>query len=341
MFARRLSFAAAAVLAPCAAQAHHSVAPYDRSQTVTLAGEVTRIDWANPHVYLFVEQDTDAGETVEWEIEAYNPGWMRRLGWSPDSLSAGDRITLSGNPARNPDRKNLLLVSIQQGDEALFDAGEISRELATPGGAPEAGTSDLDGTWAVRSNVIVSLPFLHQWVGNLKLTEAGAAALESFDEQTMLPLLNCVPNPAPNFMIWTDLKRITTEGDEVRIVGDGDAGGERVIHMDLADHEGATRSVQGHSIGRWERDTLVIDTTHFTDHRTGNAFGVPSGAQKHLVERLTLDEDGTSLTYAFEVADPEFLAAPMTGEVEWVYRPNLELSPETCDVESARRFTDE
>ncbi len=57
--------------------------------------------------------------------------------------------------------------------------------------------------------------------------------------------------------------------------------------------------------------TLVIDTAHFASHKTGNGYtGVPSGPMKHLVERLALDEGGTTLSYSFELRDPEFLAAP-------------------------------
>ena len=50
---------------------------------------------------------------------------------------------------------------------------------------------------------------------------------------------------------------------------------ERIVHMGAESHDGAAISLQGHSIGRWEGDTLVVDTTHFAEHRVGNAMGVP------------------------------------------------------------------
>jgi hypothetical protein len=171
------------------------------------------------------------------------------------------------------------------------------------------------------------------------LTAAGAAAAAAFDETTMLPALQCVESPAPYFMFILDTKQITTGQDAIRIVGDYE-GAERTIHMNVADHEGATPSVHGHSIGRWENDTLVVDTTHFSPHAMGHAFGVPSGQQKHLVERLTRNADGTRIAYHFEVSDPEFLAAPITGDAVWAYRPDLELAQATCDLEAARRFAE-
>jgi hypothetical protein len=62
---------------------------------------------------------------------------------------------------------------------------------------------------------------------------------------------------------------------------------------------------------------------------------------KHLVERLTLDEGGTSLTYSFELTDPEFLVAPVSGRVQWSHRPDLDFEPQECDLETARRFIEE
>jgi hypothetical protein len=142
-------------------------------------------------------------------------------------------------------------------------------------------------------------------------------------------------------MIDPDFKQIVVDEDVITIRG-GFAPAERTIHMDAATHDGATRTVQGHSIGRWEGETLVIDTTHFSDHRIGNGYrGIASGARKHLVERLTLLEGGTRLTYEFELMDPEFLAEPVTGGVEWAYRADLEFVREPCELDNARQFTNE
>ena len=87
---------------------------------------------------------------------------------------------------------------------------------------------------------------------------------------------------------------------------------------------------------------LIVDTSHFGDHRNGNARGLSSGSRKHLVERFELDADGKSLTYRFELEDLEYLAAPVTGEMRWAYRPDLEFAPIACELDNARRFiTDE
>ena len=69
-------------------------------------------------------------------------------------------------------------------------------------------------------------------------------------------------------------------------------------------------SWEGHSIGRWEGETLVVDTTQFRDHPEGNGRGVPSGALKHMIERYSLSEDGRRVVIDVFLEDPEFLAEP-------------------------------
>lgn len=339
---RRVAFGVPAialvlVFGAASAWAHHSQSRFDLTQTVAVKGVVTNVRWANPHVYLGVAQTTEAGETIEWEVETVGPSALHRLGWTRDSIAVGDRVTLRGNPARGRAR-SLNLGSLQNGDRTI-NVMALVREYTSVTVPPTTRATNLDGTWAVLANFALIGPFLPRGP-KPPLTEAGAAAAAAFNEQTMLPALECVQSPAPYFMFILDAKRITTGEDTISIVGDYD-GGERTIHMNAADHAGATPSVHGHSIGRWEGDTLVIDTTHFAPHASAHAYGVPSGVRKHLVERLTLDADGTRIAYQFELSDPEFLAAPVAGNAEWAYRPDLELALEDCDREAARRFTEE
>ena len=113
---------------------------------------------------------------------------------------------------------------------------------------------------------------------------------------------------------------------------------DRTVHMNVASHDGAEITHQGHSIGRWEGDVLVVDTTHFADNNSGAARGIRTGSQKHVVERFALDPERTSLTYRFEIEDPEFLAEPVSGELQMAYRPDLDLVRVRCDVDTAGRF---
>jgi hypothetical protein len=138
-------------------------------------------------------------------------------------------------------------------------------------------------------------------------------------------------------MLITDVKSLEMRGDVLAIRGEFD-GAERLVHMNAASHEGAEPSLQGHSIGRWEGNVLVIDTTLFAEHRNGTFWSVPSSPRKRLTEQLELATDGTSLTYRFELEDPEYLTRPVSAEAQWALRPDLEFDALPCDVDNARRF---
>ncbi len=317
------------------AAAHHSAAMYDDKKTVTVVGTVSKFEWANPHVYIYLRQSNGNEQPIEWEVECSPPSILGRLGWTAGSIHFGDTVTVVGRPARDPGKKALLPNLIKRGDVVLFERKVELAQLANTGAAPPIGTkpNGLEGVWVTQ----LSLKLEKALDGdNLALTKKGKAAYKHFDEKTMHPGTQCVPTPAPFLMITPDLKRIT-RGDKVILIDGEFDNAQRTVHMDMSSHEGAAASIQGHSIGHWEDGSLYIDTALFAPHAMGNGYGVPSGVNKHLVERLTPDASGTTVTYHFEVTDPEFLLHPVQGELQWEYRPNLTYAPPKCDPENARR----
>ena len=85
-----------------AAFAHHSFASeYDGTKPVTLKGTVTKIDWKNPYIYIFMDVADASGKFVNWAFEGYPPNTLRRVGFSRDLLKVGDAISVSGWPARD------------------------------------------------------------------------------------------------------------------------------------------------------------------------------------------------------------------------------------------------
>jgi hypothetical protein len=326
-------------LGTCAitAVAHHSPAAYDLKKVVTISGAVTRYQWANPHVYIYLEQTTDAGEKIEWEIEAAPPSIMRRVGLGRDSLRIGDVLSIKGYPAKNPQYKELFPYFVQRGDQTLLSLADFTK-LGAPADAGRA--AGIDGQWSMAVNlrtigVSASPPAS-------KLTPKGADALKYFDEKTA-PTSNCIPSPAPFSLIGPELIRVTV-GDGMIYIETETEGTRRIVYMNERSHDNARPSIQGHSIGRWEDQTLVVDTTHFAYHGSGNGGGngigaaVPSGTHKHLIERFTLSEDGKSLAYQFESTDPEYLLEPRKGTVTLSYNPRAKFEREKCELDVARRF---
>jgi hypothetical protein len=77
--------------------AHHSFgAEYDSAKPITLTGVVTRIDWSNPHVYIYLAVKGDAGQLVNWALEGHPPNTLRRTGWTRGALKETDTITVTG-----------------------------------------------------------------------------------------------------------------------------------------------------------------------------------------------------------------------------------------------------
>ena len=81
--------------------AHHSfAAQYDANKPITLKGGITRIEWANPHIYFYIDV-ADSSGTAQWAIEGGAPSTLYRAGWRKDSAKVGDTVTVSGFLARD------------------------------------------------------------------------------------------------------------------------------------------------------------------------------------------------------------------------------------------------
>lgn len=82
--------------------AHHSfAAEFDDKKPVTLKGTVTKVDWMNPHIWMYVAVKDDSGKMVQWQCEGSPPNTLTRQGWTKQSLKEGDLITIEGFMAKD------------------------------------------------------------------------------------------------------------------------------------------------------------------------------------------------------------------------------------------------
>ena len=81
--------------------AHHSfAATYDATKTVTLNGTVTRVEFRNPHIWVFVDVQ-DGGNVTNWGCEGGAPNQLFRQGWRPDTLKEGEKVSIEGFGSRS------------------------------------------------------------------------------------------------------------------------------------------------------------------------------------------------------------------------------------------------
>jgi hypothetical protein len=84
------------------ALAHHSFsAEFDRTKPVKLEGIVTKVEWTNPHVWIYLNVKDEAGKVTNWGAELGPPHGLQNGGWRRETLKIGDKITINGSLAKN------------------------------------------------------------------------------------------------------------------------------------------------------------------------------------------------------------------------------------------------
>ena len=106
-----------ALLSPLTVAGHHSFdAEFDRNKPVTLKGSVTRVDWGNPHIWVFMDVKDETGKVSNWGVEGGAPNALFRNGWRKDSLKVGDIVTVEGFRGRDgSQRANANRVTLPDG----------------------------------------------------------------------------------------------------------------------------------------------------------------------------------------------------------------------------------
>jgi len=106
---RTLQFVFIGLCFTAVAFAHHSTAAEYGEEKITLKGTVTRVDWRNPHIWIYIDVLDDAGKATNWGVGVQtSPARMFRLGWTKDAVKPGDVVTVKGALARNRELKRVL-----------------------------------------------------------------------------------------------------------------------------------------------------------------------------------------------------------------------------------------
>jgi hypothetical protein len=328
--ATALAVLAVSTLAGAVASAHHSQAMFDTTQEVLIEGTVAKFDWVNPHMYLTVETIGPDGEKALVEGEGLAITQALVDGLRREALQPGTPVVMRMNPNRGGWGKQvrILDVTTEDGEIHPFYAASARDRTLTP-------ATSIAGKWAPnRAGVGAGFGA----IGRFPLTPAAREVQAKMIDDGL-----CLVEPVPFLAVLDEMRSIAVSDDEVVIHFDNSGDHViRTVHMNAEHPADVQPTLHGHSVGRWEGDTLVIDTIAYEPSSSGLGGSVPSSPGKHTLERLSLAEDAKRLRYEITVTDPLYLAEPSTFSMQWDHRPDLEFSPasEACDPGVAARYRD-
>jgi len=367
---RSILFIAPLVGLAVPALAHHSFGEFQMDMPLKLTGTLTDMHFVNPHSYMEIDAVDDAGKKVHIKCEMRAASLLRRSGWSPEMFKVGQHIEVDGHPHRTDPNacytENFKLgdaPKMNRNDQFQTKAVDTSkRPLKLADGQP-----NISGDWAVEQLVLTVPPsggngsmipksLSPQFAaGKITLeqvqatqpprpkvvyTPAGQKAADGFNRQSPIdnPWFNC--KPTSFIRDWTAdwpinrFEQKTVNGEKVIDITYGLYNFERRIHVDMAKHPASLKpSYAGHSIGKWDGNTLEVDTVGFA----AGVLSPPtrSSEKMHIVERFTFDPQKFSLRRDYSVTDPVYLAAPYESydimylsEVPFQKQPCKDMTPE-------------
>ena len=172
---------------------------------------------------------------------------------------------------------------------------------------------------------------------NFPVLNERAIAFQGVFDEAIAPKYDCVPSASPALQYdpyymevvqWPDRVVLRYEKDDVL----------RNVWLDGRQPPMNEYTVQGFSVGRYEGDALLVETTQFVFDITGfdDYNGIPSSQLKRVTERYWMEEDELRMTLTLE--DPLFLREPASYTTRWLpAREGYKLNSYACDAEDARR----
>jgi hypothetical protein len=366
VFALSIAALAGVTAVPMFPQATFS-ARYDSSRQVKLQGIVTRIEWVTPHAFFFIDVKTAAGTVDNWAIDIGNPLELERDGWKRSTLSVGDTVTIDGVPARSATAQaSAKSVILARTGRRVFAPPATRRAVAAAGPTPRWPDGQVrlgppvgkTGYWAPPG----TRTLIDSKAGKIPMTDDGlllnvadvdkvapflpwAKALFEYRQRTLLmddPMARCMPPGGPRqfqtpngfqFIEQRELGRVLV------FLGGGNRNW-RVIYTDgrpVGTAAEAVPTYYGNSVGRWEKDTLIVESVGYNEKFWISSGGLPHTDTLQLTERFTR-ADMNTLRYEVTVNDPRTYSRPWTGgwTAQWV--PDQELQEYFCEDNAESTF---
>ena len=328
---------------------------YDEGRRITLDGVVTRIEWVNPQAYVFIDV-RESGAVSNWAVEIGNPLDLEQRGWMRSRVRVGDAVTVEAVPARGDTKRARLSSFWTKNPRTRVFNGRAAAARAVPvvAGAtprwpdgqvrlgPPAGRKGYWGAASVSTMVETGKTISVRGDGlltNLSDVDAvapfqpWARAVYLHRQRTLLkddPSSRCLPPGGPRQFHTANGFQFVEQRELGRILvlfGGGNRNW-RIIYTDgrpLGQAAEAVPSYFGSSVGRWEKDTLVVESVGYNERFWMTNGGLPHTEALRLVERFSRPDLNT-LRYDVTVDDPRTYTRPWRSAwtVQWVADRDIE-----------------
>jgi hypothetical protein len=210
----------------------------------------------------------------------------------------------------------------------LWPAAVGAQSGVPPGAIPRLpdGHPDFNGVWQIPYTPDMS----RQLGGKLPYTARGEAEFKGYDPSKFDYTAHCLPPGLTRAINTPDPIEISQTKDKVVILFEGFSSFISV-HTDGRPHPANLDPTWfGNSVGRWEGDTLVIDTIGFNDKTRLDTIGHAHSDQLHVVQRFTR-QDPTHIAFEISVEDPVMYTEPFKNTRTFTLRPTWELMEYSCE----------
>ncbi|MFT3907516.1 MAG: hypothetical protein QM718_14565 [Steroidobacteraceae bacterium] len=199
--------------------------------------------------------------------------------------------------------------------------------LSVSAAVQAAAPPDLYGPW------IASKPVTHLKAANGSappLTELGEKLYAQNQSNLKAdPLKQCLPGGNPRMMNVTGFPFNVVQGTKYYAVMFEWNHRQRIIYMNSEHFKNLGPGYFGQSIGHWEGDTLVVDTTRYNDRAWLDDSGLPHSKQLHTIERIRL-RDANTLQVSITFSDPTLYSRDWTAELTYTRKPGVILEEDNC-----------
>ena len=321
-----------------------------------VTGTIPKVEWQNPHVWFYVDVKDESGKITTWGFSDSPPGSLMRRGITKDALKIGAVVNVEGSRARDgsnnasgrrvtfADGKNVFTARKAENEDALDVTGASgrgarahrrrSRHRRQDIPRMSDGKPDFSGIYTAPSTVNATGPRGNLIFNADKMApvKPGAESLlyqpRTGDARVDEPRAVCLPSGFPSGMLYILPIQIVQNPKYIVIIPELQRAA-RIIPLDGRPHrEGIEPSYYGDSVGKWEGDTLVIDTVNFKRWILDDYhYTDPTKSRWHSDALRTtehLRREGNKLHYRITIDDPKIFTRPFSQDFELTLRPDWE-----------------